>query len=664
MPIVNRLVAEASQIGLEKVVLRVRSGPEASTTGLDRTLHYALSLDRVGRMRAGTASGQPIRTLTPYQQRVLRLRARGFTDPYEIVRWLTPANTEHGSPFPRGTFTEYDFDERGRLVPVDRPFGENSANLVVGVITNFVDTVPEGMRRVMILGDPSREMGSLAEPECRRIIAALDLAQDLGIPVDWFPVSAGAKIALDSGTENLDWTARVLRRIVEVTQRGGAIHVAVAGVNVGAQSYWNAEATMLMHCKGILVLTPEGSMVLTGKRALELSGGVSGEDNQSIGGIEVMGQNGQAQYVARNLTEACQILLRHHELTYVVPGERFPRRTASADPIDRDVCEARHGSAQRPSDFATLGDIFDPNRNPGRKRAFDIRSVMGAVADADCPALERWQAWRDAEIAVVWEARLGGYPVCLLGIESRPLPRFGFVPLDGTDVWNAGTLFPLSSKKIARAINAASGNRPVVVLANLSGFDGSPESMQRLQLEYGAEIGRAVVNFDGPLIFCVISRYHGGAYVVFSATLNPNLQVSALEGSYASVIGGAPAAAVVLTREVDERVFADGEVKSLQKAMGEATGNQKAQLKLLLETRLATVRSQKLGEVAEYFDRTHSVLRAKEVGSIHHILPPSRLRPYLIAALERGMSALGARLSVMTMGGSEIAQGADSSVLG
>jgi hypothetical protein len=53
----------------------------------------------------------------------------------------------------------------------------------------------------------------------------------------------------------------------------------------------------------------------------------------------------------------------------------------------------------------------------------------------------------------------------------------------------------------------------------LTGFDGSPESLRLWQLEYGAEFGRAVVNFDGPIIFCVISRYHGGAFVVFSAGL-------------------------------------------------------------------------------------------------------------------------------------------------
>ena len=90
------------------------------------------------------------------------------------------------------------------------------------------------------------------------------------------------------------------------------------------------------------------------------------------------------------------------------------------------------------------------------------------------------------------------------------------MPVYGPDQWTGGTLFPLSSKKVARAINAASGNRPLVVLANLSGFDGSPESMRLWQLEYGAEIGRAVVNFRGPIVFCVVSRYHGGAFVVFS----------------------------------------------------------------------------------------------------------------------------------------------------
>ena len=195
---------------------------------------------------------------------------------------------------------------------------------------------------------------------------------------------------------------------------------------------------------------------------------------------------------------------------------------------------------------------------------------------------------------------------------------------------------------MARAINAASNNRPVVILANLSGFDGSPESLRKLQLEYGAEIGRAVVNFKGPMVFCGISRYHGGAYVVFSAALNDSLEVAALEGTYASVIGGAPAAAVVFASEVEARTKKDARVQALtetmNKAMTKADGVEKNRLRAQWDELFKSVHSEKLGEMAEEFDKVHSVYRALEVGALHHILPPANLRPYLIHAVETGIT--------------------------
>ena len=221
------------------------------------------------------------------------------------------------------------------------------------------------------------------------------------------------------------------------------------------------------------------------------------------------------------------------------------------------------------TEFTTVGEIFSATTNPDRKKPFDIRAVMRAVIDADREPLERWSEMAEAETAVVWDSRIGGLAVTLVGMEPRPLPRHGATPADGPASWSAGTLFPLSSKKVARAINAASGKRPVVVLANLSGFDGSPESLRRLQLEYGAEIGRAIVNFDGPIVLCVVSRYHGGAFVVFSATLNDSMEVLAVEGSFASVIGGsAPAAAVVFTGEVNARTGADDRVRDAKRVGG------------------------------------------------------------------------------------------------
>jgi acetyl-CoA carboxylase carboxyltransferase component len=270
-----------------------------------------------------------------------------------------------------------------------------------------------------------------------------------------------------------------------------------------------------------------------------------------------------------------------------------------------------------------------------------MRSLLTGVIDADHQPLERWADMAEAASVLVLDAHLGGQPVALIGFESKPLTRHGFWPVDGPSQFTAGTLFPRSSKKTARAINAASGNRPLVILANLSGFDGSPESLRQLQLEYGAEIGRSVVNFDGPIVFCVVSRYHGGAFVVFSGTLNDNMEIAAVEGSYASVIGGAPAAAVVFAAEVRKRTETDPRVADLQSAIAEATASgahdEAAALRARLESARPAVHADKLGELADEFDRAHSIERAREVGSVQAIVPAARLRPYLIDAVRRGM---------------------------
>ena len=486
---------------------------------------------------------------------------------------------------------------------------------------------------MVLCGDPTKSLGSVAEQECLRVIAALDLAERMQVPVEWFALSAGARISMDSGTENMDWVARALRRIVEFTQDGGEINVVVAGINVGAQPYWNAEATMLMHTKGILVMTPDSAMVLTGKQSLDFSGGVSAEDNYGIGGYDrVMGPNGQAQYWAPDLVGAFGVLMAHYEHTYVVPGESAPRRAITSDPSDRDISSFPHSIEG--SDFQTVGEIFSAETNPDRKKAFDIRTVMRSIADQDHTVLERWAGMADADTAVVQDVHVGGHPVCLLGIESQSVRRSGFPPTDGPDVYTAGTLFPKSSKKAARAINTASGNRPLVVLANLSGFDGSPESMRNLQLEYGAEIGRAIVNFRGPIVFCVISRYHGGAFVVFSKALNPHMTVLAVEGSFASVIGGAPAAAVVFTGEVDKRVAASPAMRELDQRIASARNGERIRLRADQATLRATTRAEKISEVAAEFDGIHDIHRAVEVGSVDAVIPAARLRPEIIAAIE------------------------------
>jgi hypothetical protein len=96
------------------------------------------------------------------------------------------------------------------------------------------------------------------------------------------------------------------------------------------------------------------------------------------------------------------------------------------------------------------------------------------------------------------------------------------------------------------------------------------------------------VTFDGPIVFCVISRYRGGAFVVFSNALNENTQALAVEGSISSVA----------TR--------------------------------------ATVRSHELDEVVAEFEAVHIIDQARRVGSVHAIIPAAELRPRIAEAVERG----------------------------
>ena len=312
-----------------------------------------------------------LQPLDDYAGKVLRARRRGLVYPYELASVLTG---------PDGSLVEHDLDDKGELVPVDRPRGLNKAGILVAVVTTPTPLHPEGVTRVVLCGDPTKSLGSVSEQECLRIIAALDLAERLQVPVEWFALSAGARISMDSGTENMDWVAAALRRIVEFTQDGGEINVVVAGINVGAQPYWNAEATMLMHTKGILVMTPDSAMVLTGKQSLDFSGGVSAEDNYGIGGYDrVMGPNGQAQYWAPNLAGAFEILMSHYEHTYVVPGESGPRRVATTDPVrPRHLAvPARRRGQRLPHGRRDLllGDqpgpeegVRHPHRDAGRRR--------------------------------------------------------------------------------------------------------------------------------------------------------------------------------------------------------------------------------------------------------------------------------------------------------
>jgi hypothetical protein len=120
------------------------------------------------------------------------------------------------------------------------------------------------------------------------------------------------------------------------------------------------------------------------------------------------------------------------------------------------------------------------------------------------------------------------------------------------------------------------------------------------------------------------------------------METAAVTGSYASVIGGAPAAAVVLSRRVTARTDADPRVAGLRERLATQTGKELADLHHELSDVTQAVRAEKLKEVADEFDSIHDIKRAMRVGSVDHIIMPAQLRPFVIHALERRLAGSAA----------------------
>ena len=350
--LIERMAPLTSGLGIEVITVQGRLVEHDGPIRTRRLMFHTPTPSNVT-LEIDDSPVAPLQALDESARRIMSARRRGMLHPAEIVRLLAPARpTVTGQP--AGEFVEHDLTADGTLAPVDRPPATNTSGIVVGTMRNFTERYPEGMLRVILLGDPTRALGAIAEPECDRILAALDLAERLGVPLEWFALSAGARIAMDKGTETMDAISSVLARIVRFTQDGGEINVVSAGINVGAQPYFNAESTMLMNTRGALIMTPESAMVLTGKQSLDYAGGVSAEDNLGIGDTSASGPNGAGNTGRRTLRApaACCSATTSTPMLLPVSASRGARRAStpstvtSARPSTTIPAPACHGSAR------------------------------------------------------------------------------------------------------------------------------------------------------------------------------------------------------------------------------------------------------------------------------------------------------------------------------
>jgi len=152
----------------------------------------------------------------------VRSRQQGFIYPYELLKLMTPprgGTIASSAGIPAGEFFEHDLDAHNRLVPVTRPMGQNrrtSSSPWCGVSP---PSSPRASPRGAAWRTPAATLARSRNPSAAASIAPVDLAEQKRVAVEWFALSAGARISMESGTENMDWIALVLRRLVTFTQR-------------------------------------------------------------------------------------------------------------------------------------------------------------------------------------------------------------------------------------------------------------------------------------------------------------------------------------------------------------------------------------------------------------------------------------------------------------
>ena len=319
------------------------------------------------------------------------------------------------------------------------------------------------------------------------------------------------------------------------------------------------------------------------------------------------------------------------------PGERYPRPAETTDPLDRDVriVPARAPGQRRSPRSARSSP---PTANQDRKKPFDIRTVINAVADQDHAILERWAGMADADTSVVVDAHLGGYPVTVLGIESRPIPRRGFLPGRRPGPVDRGHAVPAvveedraGDQRRQRQPAAGGAGEPVRV-RRLTGVAAQhPAGVRRRDRPGHRQLRRPDHLLRGlPLprrrvrgVLRSAERQHGGDRRRGLVRLGDRRRTGRGRGVHPR--GQHP-----------HRRRPAGQ--GAEAAAAAADGVDQAQLRVELATCAARCGRRSSARWRPSSSRSTTSSGPREVGSVHAIIPAAELRPWLIAAVERGMA--------------------------
>ena len=612
--------------GIEEILAEGRVvGPDGTPVPISARFSYRPGSGVTSRIDA--PSTELLKPVDDYQQKVLRARRRGLVYPYELQNMITGEG---------GSAQELDLDDTGRLVPVDRAPGLNKAGIIAGLVTSPTRLHPEGVDRVLLAGDPTKALGAVAEPECARIIAALDLAQERGIPVEWYALSAGARISMDSGVENMDWVARRAapdhrvhpggrrdqhrrrgdqrRRPAVLERRGDDAHAhqghprhdaRLARWSSPASSRWTSPAASPPRTTSASAATTASwaptARRSTGRRTSPVRLHCSSQHYDHATSRRV--DRSRAGRDRATLSTATCRRTRTSSRAATSPAwatssARRPTPTARSPSTSAPSCGP---SPTRTTRCSSAGPAWPTPRPPSSptctsagSRSRSSGSSPGRCRDAASRPRTAPTPTRPGRSSPARARRWPG--------PSTPRAETG-----PSSSWPTCPASTARRSRCAPAAGVRRRDRPV-----------------HRQLRRADRLRRRLA-----LPRRRVRRVLQGAQRAMT--------VLAVDGSFASVLGGAPAAAVVFSADVDARTAADPRVTAAERALAEAGAQDRAALQVALTDTRTSVRAEKLGEVASEFDGIHSIRRAVRVGSVDKVIQASDLRPEIVAALEASL---------------------------
>ena len=392
------------------------------------------------------------------------------------------------------------FTEIGQFAGGNMAEGYTGAGVITGFGTVSGDTVAVYAQDFSIRG------GTLGKVEGDKIIALMDKALELRIPVVAMLDSGGARI--QEGVIALSQYGRIFKKTCEASGVIPQVSV-ILGPCAGGAVYCPA-------LTDFIVMTRDNShMFVTGPDVVRATTGedVSFED---LGGAVVHNfQSGVAHYLADD--EADALDYTRTLLTYL--------------PANCDGAARRWDYRESPEDAANAAALSSlvPESS---KQPYDMTDVIRSIVDY-------------GEFVQVQEL-------------FAPSIVVGFACMDGESVGivanqplcEAGTLDVDASEKAGRFVQFCDAfNVPVVTLVDVPGYRPGTEQEQAGIIRRGAKLIWSYANATVPLVTVVLRKAYGGYIVMGSKSLGGDFNF-AWPGAEIAVLGAEGAVAITGRREL------------------------------------------------------------------------------------------------------------------